>query len=90
MVKAMKCILSPLLFRSAPPSPSHFWPRNFLLFFSPKILLSTYYVLASMQVPFLRGALVEFPNSVKLIRLFPSYTWGKLRLKELAQELTVI
>ena len=90
MVKAMKCILSPLPFRSAPPSPSHFWPRTFLLFFFSKTLLSTYYVLASVQVLFLRGALVEVTNSVKLIPLFPSYMWRKLRLKELAQELTVI
>lgn len=53
MVKAMKYVSSPLLFRAAPPLPCYFWPRTFLFcFFFSKMLLSTHYVLASVQVFF--------------------------------------
>lgn len=50
MVKAMKCVLSPLpLFRAAPPLLSHFLAQNFLVV-SFQNFLSTYYVPASVQV----------------------------------------
>ena len=54
MVKAMKYVSSPLLFRAAPPLLCYFWPRTFLFLFLffPKMLLSTRYVLASVQVFF--------------------------------------
>lgn len=50
MVKAMKCVLSPLpLFRVAPPLLSHFLAQNFLAI-SFQNFLSTYYVPASVHV----------------------------------------
>lgn len=88
----MKCILSPLPSSSSSSGLLHTypltaWPRAFSILLER--FLNTYYVPASVQLPYCRRSclILQFCEVGIII---PILCMRKLRLKELAQELTVI